>query len=111
MPKKQNTQLAEVVTMITDAVSRGPLTTERKKAILQDIQEKFKCSDKTAYYYYFYKAQKQILASGTQVMAEKTKAPKKSKAQKTTSELISDLPKPMQEQMKAGNPFAQLMTA
>jgi len=111
MPKKQNTQLAEVVTMITDAVSRGPLTTERKKAILQDIQEKFKCSDKTAYYYYFYKAQKLIVASGTQVMAEKTKAAKKTKAVKTTSEMINDLPKPMLDQMKAGNPFAQLMTA
>ena len=41
MPKKANTQLHEVVSMITDAVSRGPLDTERKKAIMKDIQEKF----------------------------------------------------------------------
>jgi len=111
MPKKENTQLSEVVSMLADALSRGPLTTERKKAILKDVQEKFNCSEKTAYYYYFYKASKVLQADGKQVMAEKTKAAKKSKAVKTTSELISDLPKPMQEQMKAGNPFAQLMTA
>ena len=47
MPKKQNTQLNEVVLMISDAVSRGPLDTERKKAILKDVQEKFGCSEKT----------------------------------------------------------------
>jgi polyhydroxyalkanoate synthesis regulator phasin len=111
MPKKANTQLNEVVLMLKDAVSRGPLTTERKKAFLKDVQEKFKCSDKTAYYYYFYKAQKVLKADGVEVMASKPKAVKKTKAVKSTSEMISDLPKPMQEQMKAGNPFAQLMTA
>ena len=111
MPKKANTQLNEVVSMIKDAVSRGPLTTERKKAIMQDIQEKFKCSDKTAYYYYFYKAQKQLKAEGFEVMAAKPKAVKKSKVVKTTSEMISDLPKPMADAMRSGNPFAQLMTA
>lgn len=111
MPKKTNTQLNDVVSMLKDAVSRGALTTERKKAILQDIQEKFKCSDKTAYYYYFYKAQKVLKDEGVQVMAAKEKAAKKSKVVKTTSEMISDLPKPMLDQMKAGNPFAQLMTA
>jgi len=111
MPKKANTQLNEVVLMLKDAVSRGPLTTERKKAFLKDVQEKFKCSDKTAYYYYFYKAQKALKADGVEVMATKAKAVKKTKAVKSTSEMISDLPKPMQEQMKAGNPFAELMTA
>ena len=84
MPKKANTQLNEVVSMIKDAVSRGPLTTERKKAIMQDIQEKFKCSDKTAYYYYFYKAQKQVKADGVEVMAVKRTV--KAKAVKTTRE-------------------------
>lgn len=111
MPKKQNTQLNEVVLMITDAVSRGPLDTERKKAILKDVQEKFGCSEKTAYYYYFYKAMKVVQASGTQVMAEKKASTKKTKVPKSTSDLINDLPKPMQEQMKAGNPFSQLMVA
>ena len=111
MPKKANTQLNEVVSMITDAVSRGPLDTERKKAILKDVQEKFGCSEKTAYYYYFYKALKVVQAAGTQVMAEKKASTKKSKVPKTTSDLIADLPKPMQEQMKAGNPFSQLMVA
>ena len=111
MPKKQNTQLNEVVSMITDAVSRGPLDTERKKAILKDVQEKFGCSEKTAYYYYFYKAMKVVQASGQQVMAEKKASTKKTKTPKTTSDLINDLPKPMQEQMKAGNPFSQLMVA
>ena len=111
MPKKQSTQLNEVVSMLKDAVSRGALTTERKKAILADIQEKFKCSEKTAYYYYFYKAQKALKADGVEVMATKTKAVKKEKAAKTTSAMIADLPKPMQEQMKVGNPFSQLMTA
>ena len=111
MPKKQSTQLDEVVSMLADAVSSGPLTTERKKAILKDIQEKFNCSDKTAYYYYFYKAQKALKADGKQVMAEKTKAVKKTKSTKSTSDLIADLPRPMQEQMAARNPFAQLMVA
>ena len=111
MPKKANTQLNEVVSMITDAVSRGPLDTERKKAIMKDIQEKFGCSEKTAYYYYFYKAMKVVQESGTQVMAEKKASTKKTKAPKSTSDLINDLPKPMQEQMAAKNPFAQLMVA
>ena len=84
MPKKANTQLNEVVSMIKDAVSRGALTTDRKKAILKDIQEKFKCSDKTAYYYYFYKAQKQLKADGVEVMAVKRTV--KAKAVKTTRE-------------------------
>ena len=111
MPKKANTQLNEVVSMITDAVSRGPLDTERKKAIMKDIQEKFGCSEKTAYYYYFYKAMKVVQESGTQVMAEKKASTKKTKTAKTTSDLINDLPKPMQDEMKAGNPFSQLMVA
>ena len=84
MPKKANTQLNEVVSILKDAVSRGPLTTERKKAILKDIQEKFKCSDKTAYYYYFYKAQKALKADGVEVMAVKRTV--KAKAVKTTRE-------------------------
>ena len=111
MPKKANTQLNEVVSMITDAVSRGPLDTERKKAILKDVQEKFGCSEKTAYYYYFYKAMKVVQAAGTQVMAEKKASTKKSKAAKTTSDLIADLPKPMQQAMQEKNPFAQLLVA
>lgn len=111
MPKKANTQLNDVVSMLTDALTRGPITTERKKAILKDIQEKFGCSDRTAYYYYFYKAMKVLQADGKEVMAEKKAATKKTKTQKSTSDLIADLPKPMQDQMKSGNPFAQLMTA
>jgi len=111
MPRKQSTQLNEVVSMLSLALDSGPITTERKKAILKDIQEKFNCSEKTAYYYYFYKAQKALIADGKQVMAEKTKAVKKTKSAKSTSDLIADLPKPMQEQMAARNPFAQLMTA
>jgi hypothetical protein len=111
MPKKESTQLSEVVSMLADAVSRGPLTTERKKAVLKDIQEKFQCSEKTAYYYYFYKAQKVLQSDGKQVMAAKTKVEKKTKSTKSTSDLIADLPKPMQEQMAARNPFAQLMVA
>lgn len=111
MPKKENTQLSEVVSMLADAVSSGPLTTERKKAVLKDIEEKFNCSEKTAYYYYFYKASKVLQADGKQVMAEKTKAVKKTKTAKSTSDMIADLPKPMIEQMKAGNPFSQLMVA
>lgn len=111
MPKKANTQLNEVVSMIADAVSRGPLDTDRKKAILKDVQEKFGCTEKTAYYYYFYKAMKVLQADGKQVMAEKKATTRKTKTPKSTSDLIADLPKPMQEQMKSGNPFAQLMTA
>ena len=111
MPKKESTQLDTVVQLLAAALSTGPITTERKKAILKDITERFTCSEKTAYYYYFYKAQKVLQADGKQVMAEKTKAPKKTKTAKSTSDMIADLPKPMQEQMKSGNPFAQLMTA
>jgi len=54
---------------------------------------------------------KVVQASGTQVMAEKKASTKKTKAAKTTSDLINDLPKPMQDEMKAGNPFSQLMVA
>ena len=111
MPKKENTQLNTVVMILADALSTGPITTERKKAILKDITERFTCSEKTAYYYYFYKAQKLLKADGKQVMAEKSKAVKKTKTAKSTSDMIADLPKPMQEQMKSGNPFAQLMVA
>ena len=111
MPKKENTQLKVVVDMLAAALQAGPITTESKKAILKDITERFTCSEKTAYYYYFYKAQKLLKADGKQVMAEKTKAVKKTKTAKSTSDMIADLPKPMQEQMKSGNPFAQLMTA
>lgn len=112
MPKKQSTQLDEVVSMLAlDIESGGPLTTARKSVLLKQIQEKFNCSEKTAYYYYFYKAQKVLLADGKQVMAEKTKAVKKTKSAKTTSDLIADLPKPMVDAMKAGSPFAQLMVA
>lgn len=112
MPKKQSTQLDEVVSMIAlDVEKSGALTTARKSVLLKEIQAKFKCSEKTAYYYYFYKAQKVLKSDGMQVMATKTKAVRKEKAAKTTSAMIADLPKPMQEQMKAGNPFSQLMTA
>ncbi len=111
MPKKENTQLSEVVSMLADALSRGPLTTERKKAVLKDIEEKFNCSEKTAYYYYMYKAMKILQADGIQVMATKTKVAKKSKAEKSTSDLIADLPKPMVEAMQQRNPFAQLLVA
>lgn len=111
MPRKQSTQLDEVVSMLADAISQGALTTDRKKAILKDIAEKFKCSETTAYYYYFYKAQKVLVADGKQVMATKEKKVKKTKGERTTSELIADLPKPMLEQMKAGNKFSQLMVA
>lgn len=111
MPKKESKQLNTVVGMLADALTKGPITTERKKAILKDITERFTCSDKTAYYYYFYKAMKLLQSDGMQVMAVKSKATKRVKTAKTTSELIADLPKGMIEQMKAGNPFAQLMTA
>lgn len=111
MPKKQSTQLDEVESMIADAVSRGPLTSQRKKAILKDIEEKFDCSEKTAYYYYFYKAQKRLQEDGVQVMAHATKTEKKTKSAKSTDDLIADLPKPMADAMKARSPFAQLMTA
>jgi hypothetical protein len=120
MPKKQSTQLDEVESMIADAVSRGPLTSQRKKAILKDIQEKFNCTEKTAYYYYFYKAQKRLEADGVQVMAHAIKTEKKTKSAKSTKstksakstdDLIADLPRPMVDAMKAGSPFAQLLTA
>lgn len=114
MPKKQSTQLDEVESMIADAVSRGPLTSQRKKAILKDIEEKFNCTEKTAYYYYFYKAQKRLEADGVQVMAHAIKAEKKTKSAKSTKstdDLIADLPRPMVDAMKAGSPFAQLLTA
>lgn len=111
MPKKENTQLKVVVDMLAAALEAGPITTESKKAILKDITERFTCSEKTAYYYYFYKAMKVLQSDGREVMAEKKAATKKTKTAKSTSDLIADLPKPMQEQMKSGNPFAQLMTA
>lgn len=112
MPRKQSTQLDEVVSMIKLRMTDfGALDVAQKKAILKDISEKFKCTETTAYYYYFYKAKKVLEAEGLKVMATKEKKVKKSKATKSTDELIADLPKPMQDQMKAGNPFAQLMAA
>jgi hypothetical protein len=112
MPKKESKQLNEATLMIALAIeSGGALTTERKNVLLKEFQEKFQCSEKTAYYYYFYKAQKALKADGVEVMAVKSKTTKRVKTAKTTSEMIADLPKGMVEQMKAGNPFAQLMTA
>lgn len=112
MPRKQSKQLDEAVALIvSDIDSGGPLTTARKSVLLKQIAEKFQCSETTAYYYYFYKAQKILLADGKQVMATKEKKVKKTKGERTTSELIADLPKPMLDQMKAGNKFSQLMVA
>ena len=111
MPKKANTQLDTVVQLLVSALKDGPITTERKKTILLAVQDRFNCSEKTAYYYYFYKAMKVLQADGKEVMAEKKASTRKTKTQKSTSDLIADLPKPMQDQMKSGNPFAQLMTA
>jgi hypothetical protein len=112
MPRKQSTQLDEVVSMIKLRMTDfGALDVAQKKAILKDISEKFKCTETTAYYYYFYKAKKVLEAEGLKVMATKEKKVKKTKAEKSTSDLIADLPKPMLDQMKAGNKFSQLMVA
>lgn len=119
MPKKKHTQLQEAVSMLSLTVqATGPLDSQRKKLFLKEVCDKFQCNEKTAYIYYFRRARDILQSDGISVMedpssAVKTavKTAKTGKTTKSTDELIADLPQPMQEQMMARNPFAQLMTA
>ena len=106
MPKKAHTQLQDAVEIIKSA--KLPLTKEAKKAVLTQISTKFGCSEKTAYYYYFYKAMKLLASEGVVVSEGRKAVTKKSKKPVNTAELIAALPKPTQDAMKASSPFAAL---
>lgn len=106
MPKKAHTQLQDAVEIIK--LAGCPLSKEAKKTVLLAISTKFGCSEKTAYYYYFYKAMKLLAKEGVVVSEGRKAVTKKAKKSINTAELIASLPKPTQDAMKASSPFAVL---
>ena len=107
MPKKESTQLSRArEIMLTYTM---PLTTADRKEIQAKFVSEFGCTEKTAYYYYFYKTMKGLQAEGTTVSQGKTKAEvKKASSKKTTKQIISDMPVEVQAAMTKKSPFAQL---
>ena len=107
MPKRETTQLSRAKEIMQGY--KMPLTTADRKEIQAKFVSEFGCSEKTAYYYYFYKTMKAMQAEGTTVSQGKTKAEvKKSSSKKTTKEIISDLPAEVQVAMAKKSPFAAL---
>ena len=83
MPKKAHTQLQDAVEIIK--LAGCPLSKEAKKTVLLAISTKFGCSEKTAYYYYFYKAMKLLASEGVVVSEGRKAVTKKSKKPVNTS--------------------------
>ena len=110
MPKKEHTQLHDAIAILRE---KAPITENSvKDAVLAELKTRFGCSEKTAYYYYFYKAAKVLSGEGLVVtqIARKTKAlgVKKSKKAATVAEILDSLPSETQAAMRSSSPFASL---
>ena len=110
MPKKDHTQLQDAIEILR---SKAPITEKAvKDAVLAEMKTRFGCSEKTAYYYYFYKAAKLLKDQGVTVQNIARKAAsagvKKTKKAVTVAEILDSLPSETQSAMKNSSPFASL---
>ena len=110
MPKKDHTQLQDAIEILR---TKAPITEKAvRDAVLAELKSRFGCSEKTAYYYYFYKAAKLLKSEGVTVqnIARKAAAStvKKTKKAVTVAEILDSLPSETQAAMKASSPFASL---
>ena len=110
MPKKDHTQLQDAIEILR---SKAPITEKAvKDAVLAEMKTRFGCSEKTAYYYYFYKAAKLLKNEGVTVQNIARKAAsagaKKTKKAATVAEILDSLPSETSTAMKNSSPFASL---
>lgn len=101
---KGSTQLSGAVEMMKAYTQ--PMSKADRAELLEKFRTKFECSKETAYYYYFYKAMKQLKAEGVEVSPAKT-AVKKVKST-TVAEVVAGMPTDVQAAMAKKSPFAQL---
>lgn len=110
MPKKANTQLDVAVEIIRKHV---PIRDKAvKNEMIAAFAKQFGCSEKTAYYYYFYKAAGILKKSGVCVMdmpkQERKVAAKKLSKERSIAEILDSLPPEVSNAMKKSSPFAAL---